>query len=198
MLGIYGSAFNLAWWLGASLLSIVVLGTAPLLISAVWCAVHALTFLFRRRLFFALSPIALNAAGVALFLTPIMSDVLMHLDYSINRSARQQVVSMIGTRQLEPKPSPDWDGWGRQFVPLPDHLRYLSKDHGEVMVYNRFGAMHILFFPVNDFFFDYRGFLYRSDGGMPSRPGPDVYDDWIQYDRTIRLDEHWFWIEHKG
>lgn len=138
-------------------------------------------------------PAAINLAAVAVLVFVPLGKWVDDADFWLNAQARDEVVQIVvsGHCPWPARPSPLNKS---TFVQMPPAYRHLSRS-GEILVYEREGATHIVFFTYKGILEDWAGFAYRSDGRPPLAPEGHLHGDDLHPERYR---EHWFWVAGMG
>ncbi|MGL4819988.1 MAG: hypothetical protein ACRC5C_08415 [Bacilli bacterium] len=169
-----------------SIVDLVTLFVEPILALTVFGSfivllVYTLWIAFKKRYW---QPLVIQViAIVVLFLTPY-TDLILKLDFSMNREARERVVAEITSGERNPNVA-----YNASLIKLADDDTHLSKGGGEVIVSETDPKGTILFFTFRGVLDNYSGFVYTANGLPPSVAefGDEIKD-------IKELNKNWYFV----
>ncbi len=126
-------------------------------------------------------PIAIQAMTIILLFNIPFTQIVLDLDFKMNKSVREKIVQMVENGTLKPDES--------SLIQLPDKYRYLSSGGGEIVVEKSGGSLSILFFTFRGVLDGFSGFIYSAGGQKPSKKAFD--GDFKEIDK---LDKNWYFV----
>ncbi|WP_238579198.1 hypothetical protein [Neobacillus niacini] len=127
-------------------------------------------------------PFTIQLLTTILWLFFPFTQVMLNLDFKMNKSEREEVVEMVEQGTLKPNVSYD-----SLLIHLPKKYDQLSKGGGEIVI-EKNGNL-ILFFTYRGILDNFSGFVYSPNDKKPSQS--DFDGDFKQIEK---LDENWYFV----
>lgn len=137
-------------------------------------AVHITKSLHR-----ALLPLAIQLITVLIVILVPFTKIVVTFDFIVNLKAREKVVEMVQSGQIEPYVS-----YNDDLMLLPKQYEHLSKG-GRIIVDD--GTSKIFFFTFTGVLDNFSGFIYSEHGPPQSN---DFNGDFVEIEK---LRDHWYW-----
>lgn len=129
-------------------------------------------------------PFTIQLITILLWLFFPFTQVMLDLDFKMNKSDREEVVKMVENGTLKPNVSYD-----SSLIQLPEKYDQLSKGGGEIVIEKSDNNYLILFFTFRGILDNFSGFVYSPNDKKPSQS--DFDGEFIQIEK---LDENWYFV----
>ncbi|MFC4801869.1 hypothetical protein ACFPA1_21355 [Neobacillus sp. GCM10023253] len=103
-------------------------------------------------------PIVIQVITILLLLIVPFNQIILDIDFKINKSEREQIVKMVENGELKPNISHD-----SSLLHLPKKYAHLSSGGGEIVVEKSGDAYNILFFTYRGILDNFSGFVYTPN-----------------------------------
>jgi hypothetical protein len=143
--------------------------------------VLSLTNLFKNKVW---KPLAIQTVTILLWLFFPFTQIVLNIDFTMNKAEREEVVAIVNSGALKPNVSHN-----DSLILLPEKYDHLSKGGGEVVVEKNGDSYTILFFTFRGILDSFSGFVYSPNDQRPSKNGFDG-----DYKEIERLDKNWYWV----
>ncbi|HWK21651.1 MAG TPA: hypothetical protein VNS08_01350 [Ureibacillus sp.] len=127
-------------------------------------------------------PFTIQILTILLWLFFPFTQVMLDLDFKMNKSERKEVVEMVENGTLKPNVSYD-----SSLILLPKKYEQLSKGGGEIVI-EKNGDL-VLFFTYRGMLDNFSGFVYSPNDKKPNQS--DFDGDFKQIEK---LDENWYFV----
>ncbi|WP_078410506.1 hypothetical protein [Priestia abyssalis] len=162
----------------------------PFLMPLLWLLVFGFFFVITIRTVITLlknknwKPFVIQLVTILLWLFFPFTQVLLDIDFKMNKSEREEVVSKVENGTFKPNVS-----YNSSLIHLPEEYDQLSKGGGEIVVEKNGDSSSILFFTFRGILDGFSGFVYSPTDQRPSRNDFDG-----DFKEIEKLDEHWYWV----
>ncbi|USK85861.1 hypothetical protein [Peribacillus asahii] len=143
--------------------------------------VRTVTTLFKKKDW---KPFVIQTIVIMLWIFFPFTQVVLDLDFKMNKSEREKVVSKVENGTFKPNVSHD-----SSLIHLPKEFDQLSKGGGEIVVEKKGDRSSILFFTFRGMLEGFSGFVYSPTDQQPSRNDFDG-----DFKEIKKLDENWYWV----
>ncbi|MFB5284649.1 hypothetical protein [Peribacillus sp. Hz7] len=143
--------------------------------------VRTVTALFKRK---AWKPFVIQAIVIMLWIFFPFTQVVLDIDFKMNKSEREKVVSKVENGTFKPNVSHD-----SSLIHLPKEFDQLSKGGGEIVVEKKGDRSSILFFTFRGMLEGFSGFVYSPTDQQPSRNDFDG-----DFKEIKKLEGNWYWV----
>jgi hypothetical protein len=178
-------------------LGLFVLTLAAVFISLCFSVVF--TWSYRGRGLLSLTPWAINGACLALVWSGVIHGAQVRFNFERYLPAREQLVRLIERGEL--RPLPDKNGRPQQYgywaglqIALPSGYEATSHLDWGLRVWERDGALHVLFVVQRAMFAGFQGFIFRSDDQPPVVAPKAVHGD--RFHSVRAMAPHWWWVTY--
>ncbi len=127
-------------------------------------------------------PFIIQLVTVLLWLFFPFTQVMLNLDFKMNKIEREAVVQMVENGTLKPNVS-----YNSSLIKLPQKYHQLSKGGGEIVI-EKNGNL-VLFFTYRGILDNFSGFVYS-----PNDKKPDELDFDGDFKQIEKLDENWYFV----
>jgi hypothetical protein len=127
-------------------------------------------------------PFTIQLLTILLWLFFPFTQVMLDLDFKMNKVEREEVVEMVENGALKPNVSHN-----SSLILLPEKYARLSKGGGEIVI-DKSGNL-VLFFTYRGMLDNFSGFVYSPNDKKPSKR--DFDGDFKQIEK---LDENWYFV----
>jgi len=127
-------------------------------------------------------PFTIQILTILLWLFFPFTQVMLDLDFKMNKSERKEVVEMVENGTLKPNVSYD-----SSLILLPKKYEQLSKGGGEIVI-EKNGDL-VLFFTYRGMLDNFSGFVYSPNDKKPNQS--DFDGDFKQIEK---LDKNWYFV----
>ncbi|MGP3610995.1 hypothetical protein [Anoxybacteroides rupiense] len=128
-------------------------------------------------------PFAIQFMTLLLWIFFPFTQVVLDVDFKVNKAEREEVVRMVENGELKPNLLND-----QSFIRLPKKNKHLSKG-GEIMIEKNNDDYTIFFFTFRGISDNFSGFVYSPNDQRPSK-----HDFSGDFKEIKRLDKNWFWV----
>ncbi|TCS96684.1 hypothetical protein [Hazenella coriacea] len=129
-------------------------------------------------------PIAVQAITISLWLFFPFNQIILDLDFKMNKSEREKVIKMVENQTIKPNVS-----YNPSLIRLPKEYQHLSKGGGEIVLEKNGNDYYIFFYTFRGLIDNFSGFVYSPND---KEPNPDDFGvDFIEVDK---LDKNWYFI----
>lgn len=162
----------------------------PLLMPLLSLMVHSFAFvltlltLLSLRRGFQWKPILIQSITILLIFFFPFTQIVLDIDYKMNKSEREEVVEMVEKGILKPNVSHD-----SSLIQLPEKYIGLSKGGGEIVIEKDGNNSSILFFTYRGILDNFSGFVYSPDDKKPSQHDFDG-----DFNEVEKLDVKWYFV----
>ncbi|MBT2618503.1 hypothetical protein J7I96_24445 [Bacillus sp. ISL-78] len=127
-------------------------------------------------------PFTIQLLTILLWLFFPFTQVMLDLDFKLNKSERDDVVEMVKNGTLKPNVSYD-----SSLIQLPEKYDQLSKGGGEIVIEKNSDL--VLFFTYRGILDNFSGFVYSPNGKKPNQSDFDG-----DFKKIEKLDENWYFV----
>lgn len=129
-------------------------------------------------------PIVIQVITILLLLIVPFNQIILDIDFKINKSEREQVVKMVENGELKPNISHD-----SSLIQLPKKYEHLSSGGGEIVVEKSGDGFNILFFTYRGLLDNFSGFVYTPNDQKPFKTAFD--GDFKEIDK---MEKNWYFV----
>jgi hypothetical protein len=133
---------------------------------------------------FQWKPILIQSTTIFLVIFFPFTQIVLDIDFKMNKSEREEVVKMVENGTLKPNVSHN-----SSLIQLPKKYDQLSKGGGEIVIEKSGDNYSVLFLTFRGILDNFSGFVYSPNDKKPS-PG-DFRGDFKQIEK---LDENWYFV----
>ncbi|WP_239696684.1 hypothetical protein [Paenibacillus oryzisoli] len=110
------------------------------------------------------------------------TQLMINLDFAVNREERQEVLQLIESEKISPNVS-----YNNSIIHLPEKYQHLSKGGGDILIEDN--GQEVFFFTFRGILDNFSGFIYSSYDQEPQNE--DFGGD---YKEVKRIDKNWYWV----
>lgn len=147
----------------------------------VYVSVRAIITLFKNKEW---KPIVIQVITFLLLFFIPFNQIVLDIDFKLNKSKREQVAKMIQSGELKPNVSYD-----ASLIDLPKKYEHLSSGGGEIVVEKSGDGYNILFYTYRGILDNFSGFVYTPNGQKPSKKA--FNGDFKEIDK---MDKNWYFV----
>lgn len=118
-----------------------------------------------------------------LFIIPF-NQIVLDIDFKLNKSERDEVISKIQDRTFKPNVSHN-----SSLIHLPDEYVHLSKGGGDIVIEKQGENYSVLFFTFRGVLDGFSGFVYSTNDTEPQ-----LHSLGEEFKEIIKIDENWFFV----
>lgn len=131
---------------------------------------------------YALIPILIHVLTVIIVISVPFTNIVVDLNFKVNNSERQKVVSLIEDSDIQTKSST-----GSYLIELPREYKHLSSG-GQIVIEKNESNVSILFYTYRGVLDNFSGYIYSANGFLRE----DIF--YGDYKQIKKITEHWFWV----
>lgn len=131
-------------------------------------------------------PLLINFITIFIVLFTPLSDIVLEADFSLNKNAREKVVSLIESGDLKPNVEHN-----EKLIHLPSEYRNLSKGGGDIKIANTQEGVAVFFFMFRGILDNYSGFAYCPSENIDCTKEFVNENDILQ---VVRKNNNWYWL----
>ncbi|MFD0051232.1 hypothetical protein ACFVHQ_18250 [Actinomycetes bacterium NPDC127524] len=129
-------------------------------------------------------PVVIQVITILLLFFVPFNQIILYIDFNINKSEREQVAKMVENGELKPDVSNN-----TSLIQLPKKFEHLSSGGGEVLVEKSGDSYNILFFTYRGIMDNFSGFAFTPNDQKPSKKAFDSDSKDIE-----KMDEKWYFL----
>ncbi|WP_419884023.1 hypothetical protein ACN6MY_11450 [Peribacillus sp. B-H-3] len=129
-------------------------------------------------------PIVIQVITILILFIVPFNQIILYIDFKINKSEREQVAKMVENGELTPDVSNN-----SSLIHLPKKFEHLSSGGGEVVVEKSGDGYNILFFTYRGIMDNFSGFAYTPNDQKPSKKAFDSDSKDIE-----KMGENWYFL----
>lgn len=131
-------------------------------------------------------PLMFNLLTILIVLFTPFSDIMLKINFSVNKSAREEVIQLIKSEVLKSNVAHN-----KTLIHLPENYHHLSKGGGDVKVSDTEDGTAVFFYVFRGVLDNYSGFAYCPSENVDCTNSFVYENDIIQ---VGKLDDNWYWI----
>jgi energy-coupling factor transporter transmembrane protein EcfT len=143
--------------------------------------VRAVIHLFKNKNW---KPVSIQVVTILLLFFFPFTEIVLDIDFKINKSKREKVTQMVEDGTLKPNVS-----YNSSLILLPEKYQQLSKGGGEIVVEKTDKGYYVLFFTYRGILDNFSGFVYSPNG---QRPSNNTFDG--DFKQIEKLEGNWYWV----
>jgi hypothetical protein len=129
-------------------------------------------------------PVVIQAITILLWFFFPFTQVVLDLDFKINKSKREEVVKMVENGMLKPNVL-----YNSSLIHLPEKYDQLSKGGGDIVIEKKGDNYSVLFFTYRGVLDNFSGFVYSPND---EKPGLDDFGG--DFKQIEKLDKNWYFV----
>lgn len=145
------------------------------------CFIGAIIGLFKKKNW---KPFGVQAIAILLLLIIPFNQIVLDIDFKLNKLERDEVISKIQDKTFIPNVS-----YNSSLIHLPDEYNHLSKGGGDVVIEKQGENYSVLFFTYRGVLDNFSGFIYSPNGTEPQ-----FNSFGGEFKEIVEIDENWFFV----
>jgi hypothetical protein len=129
-------------------------------------------------------PIVIQAITILLLFIVPFNQIILDIDFKLNKSDRERVAKMVETGELKPNVS-----YNTTLIHLPKKYQHLSSGGGDIVVEKSGDRYTILFFTYRGILDNFSGFVYTPND---QRPTKKTFDG--DFKEINRMETNWYFV----
>lgn len=129
-------------------------------------------------------PFGIQMITLLLLIFIPFNQIVIDLDFKMNKSERNQVISKIQGGKLKPNVS-----YNNELIHLPKKYAHLSKGGGEVVIEEKNGHYSVLFFTFRGVLDNFSGFVYSPNDKKPQAHSFDG-----DFKEVVKMKRNWYYV----
>jgi len=129
-------------------------------------------------------PVVIQIVTIILVFIVPFNQIILDIDFKINKSKREQVVKMVENGELKPNVS-----YNSALIHLPTKYKHLSSGGGDIVIEKSNNGYDILFFTYRGIPDNFSGFVYTVNDQKPFTKA--FNGDFKEIDK---MDKNWFFV----
>lgn len=147
----------------------------------IYITVRAIISLFKNKNW---KPIVIQVITILLLIFVPFNQIILDIDFKMNKSERERVVKMVKNGELKPNVSHN-----SSLIHLPKKYEHLSSGGGEIVVEKSGDSYNILFFTYRGIMDNFSGFVYTPRDKEPSKKEFDS-----NFKEVDKMDKNWYFV----
>ncbi|WP_284037360.1 hypothetical protein [Neobacillus sp. 114] len=147
----------------------------------IFITVLAIISLFKNKTW---KPIVIQVITILLLFFVPFNQIILDIDFKLNKSERNQVVKMVENGELRPNISHN-----SSHLQLPKKYEHLSIGGGEIVVEKSGDGYNILFFTYRGILDNFSGFVYTPNDQKPSK---NAFDG--DFKAIDKMEKNWYFV----
>lgn len=127
-------------------------------------------------------PLTVQLLTILLWLFIPFTQIMLDLDFKMNKAEREEVVEMVEKGTLKPNVSHN-----SSLILLPEKYKWLSTGGGEIVIEKN--GNFVLFFTYRGMLDNFSGFVYSPNDKKPSKHDFDA-----DFQQIEKLDKNWYFV----
>jgi len=129
-------------------------------------------------------PIIIQIATIILVFIIPFNQIMLNIDFKINKSNREQVVKMVESGELKPNVAHN-----SELIHLPSKYKHLSSGGGDIVIEKSNNGYDVLFFTYRGIMDNFSGFVYTVNDQEPF--AKSFNGDFKEIDK---MGKNWFFV----